>query len=362
MADPSIKATPSQILITMAAFVVVVAGMKAASGIIVPFLLAVFIAVISAPALAGLQRRGLPRWLALVVVLAAIIGIGTVLTGLVGNSLKEFTGNLPDYTARINGYKHAIESWIAGRDLPIGTGDLSGVVDASKAMQITADVFNSFRNVLTNAFLILLTVVFILFETASFPDKLRAIVDDPEHSLARFDKVIENVKRYLAIKTLASLATGLIVGLWLWAIGVQNVVLWAVLAFMLNYVPNIGSIIAAVPAVLLALVQLGVGGAVATAAGFLVANVVIGSLIEPRFMGRGLGLSTLVVFLSLIFWGWVLGLVGMFLSVPLTMTVKIVLDGRESTRWISTLLGPAGAVAKEPMTVPAAELADDGER
>ena len=116
--------------------------------------------------------------------------------------------------------------------------------------------------------------------------------------------------------------------------------LWGTLAFLLNYVPNIGSIIAAIPALLLALVQLGPGAVLWSAIGYLVVNNLVGNVIEPRFMGRGLGLSTLVVFLSLVFWGWVLGPVGMFLSVPLTMTLKIALDSSEETRWIAILLGP----------------------
>ena len=127
---------------------------------------------------------------------------------------------------------------------------------------------------------------------------------------------------------------------------------------MLNYVPNIGSIIAAVPTVLFALVQLGVGGALATAAVFAAVNVVIGSVLEPRFMGRGLGLSTLVVFVSLVFWGWVLGPVGMFLSVPLTMTVKIALGANERTRWLAVFLGSAHAVT--PAKPPEADSAADG--
>ena len=96
----------------------------------------------------------------------------------------------------------------------------------------------------------------------------------------------------------------------------------------------------AIPAVLLAFVQLGSGAPLWSLAGYLLVNGLVGNLIEPRFMGRGLGLSTLVVFLSLVFWGWVLGLVGMFLSVPLTMAVRIALDSRENTRWIAVLLGP----------------------
>jgi AI-2 transport protein TqsA len=160
--------------------------------------------------------------------------------------------------------------------------------------------------------------------------------------LARFDNFVGNVKHYMAIKTLISLATGTFVAILLAIIGVNYAILWGLLAFALNYVPNIGSIIAAVPAVLLAIVQLGVLKALVVAAGYVGINIIMGNFLEPRFMGRGLGLSTLVVFLSLLFWGWVLGPVGMLLSVPLTMTAKIALESRDDTRWIAVLLGPKG--------------------
>jgi predicted PurR-regulated permease PerM len=145
----------------------------------------------------------------------------------------------------------------------------------------------------------------------------------------------------MGIKTWTSMLTGVLVSLWLWLLGVDHAQLWGVMAFLLNYVPNIGSFIAAVPAVLLALVQLGPGSALLAALGYLVVNIIIGNVIEPRFMGKGLGLSTLVVFLSLVFWGWVLGPVGMLLSVPLTITVKLALDSKPETRWLGVLLGPA---------------------
>jgi predicted PurR-regulated permease PerM len=179
---------------------------------------------------------------------------------------------------------------------------------------------------------------------SSFPVKLRAILGSSDPSLANFDQVIGEVKHYLSLKTLTSLATGVAIAVWLAAMGVDYALLWGLLAFMLNFVPNIGSIIAAIPAVLLALIQLGLGSAVFAAIAFLVVNVVIGVVIEPRLMGYRMGLSTLVVFLSLIFWGWVLGPIGMLLSVPLTMTVKIVLQSNESTRWMAILLGSQGSV------------------
>jgi predicted PurR-regulated permease PerM len=293
----------------------------------------------------------------MVVVLLAVVTISFGITGLVGSSMTKFTSNLPEYTQRLNGYTQAAEDWLNGHGVPIGARDMRSLVDAGSVMKMAADVFNSFGGVLTNAFLIFLTVVFILFETASFAVKLNAVMDDPKDTLARVGNVTDNIKRYLAIKTMTSLLTGGVIGISLTVLGVENAVLWALLAFMLNYVPNIGSIIAAVPAVLFALVQLGVGGALATAAIFLVVNIVIGSVLEPRFMGRGLGLSTLVVFVSLVFWGWVLGPVGMFLSVPLTMTVKIALGAREDTRWIAVFLGSGYEAA--PSKPPAAESAVD---
>jgi predicted PurR-regulated permease PerM len=144
----------------------------------------------------------------------------------------------------------------------------------------------------------------------------------------------------MSMKTIISLVTGLFIGFALWFIGVDYPVLWGVLAFMLNFVPNIGSIIAAVPAVLLTVVQLGVTPALMVASVYIAVNIIVGSIIEPKYMGKGLGLSTLVVFVSLVFWGWVLGPVGMLLSVPLTITVKLALDSKPETKWLGHLLGP----------------------
>jgi len=224
------------------------------------------------------------------------------------------------------------------------TGDLN----PGQAMDLVAGLLAGLGGVLGNAFLILLTVVFMLFEAVHLPDKLRRMSPDPETSLRRLAAITDGVKRYLGIKTAVSLATGTVIAVWLAVLGVDYPLLWGLLAFLFNYVPNIGSIIAAVPAILLAGIQLGFGPALASIAGYLVVNVVVGNMVEPRFMGRGVGLSTLVVFLSLVFWGWVLGPVGMLLSVPLTMVAKIVLESRETTRPIAVLLGANADVAPAP--------------
>lgn len=330
----------SQIMITIAAFIIVVAGMRASVVILVPFLLAAFIAIVSAPLLFWLQRRGLPTWLALIIVILGVLLIGFLISGLVGSSVKAFSKDLPVYDAKLRQQSATIINWLEKHGVDTSNLSLTEIFNPGAAMKLVGSFLSSLGNVLTNGFLILMTVIFMLLEASSFPAKLRRILGGSEVSLSRFDAFLNNVKHYMAIKTLISLATGVLVTVWLVIIGLSYPLLWGLIAFALNYVPNFGSIIAAVPAVLLAIIQLGLLKAVLVAVGYVVINMIMGNFVEPRFMGRGLGLSPLVVFLSLLFWGWVLGPVGMLLSVPLTITAKIALDSREDTRWVAVMLGP----------------------
>jgi predicted PurR-regulated permease PerM len=176
-------------------------------------------------------------------------------------------------------------------------------------------------------------------EIGSFSVKAKAILIGSDKSISYFSTILQNIRHYLGIKTLICLLTGILIYMALLIIGVDYPLLWALIAGLMNYIPNIGSIIAAVPAVLFALIQLGLGGAVWTLGSFMLVNNVLGNFVEPRIMGKGLGLSTLVVFLSLIFWGFIFGTVGMFLSVPFTMTIKIILEQNEKTKWLAIILG-----------------------
>lgn len=328
-------------LLTAASFVVVVAGMKSASSLIVPFLLAIFISIICMPLLLLLRRKGVPGWFSVLVILVGVLVVGGLLVTLMGTSLGDFSKNLPTYQEQLTEKSSVLFGWLKGHGIDISGDMIKENFNPSAVMKLAANTFSELSAALTNGFMILLIVIFILLEITDFPAKINAAVKDPAKSLSGLEKIGVSVNRYLEIKTIFSLATGVCVGIWLWVLGVDYPLLWGVFAFILNYVPNIGSIIAAIPAVLLAIIQFGIGHAVLVVVGYVVVNVVFGNLLEPRFMGRGLGLSTLVVLLSLIFWGWVLGPVGMLLSVPLTMILKIVMEGREDTRWISILIGGA---------------------
>jgi len=327
------------VLLTLAGCVVVVAGMKAASSILVPFFLAVFIAVLCTPPLFWLRSKGVPKVLALILILAAILAVESLLGVLVGTSLNNFVNSLPQYQERLTTNLSPLLNWLAKKGIDLPKGGIGAAIHPESVMRLAGNLLSALSNVLANAFLILLTVVFILLEAADFPKKLKAVLKKPEGSLKAIERFSRSANRYVVIKTLLGVAVGLAIWLWLVILGVDYPILWGTLAFLLYYVPNIGSILATIPATLLALVQLGVGSAILTAVGLVVIYNILGNIVEPKVMGRGLSLSPLVVFMSLVFWGWVLGPVGMVLSVPLTSLVKIGLESSGETRGLAIMLG-----------------------
>ena len=326
-------------LLVLASFIIVVAGMKAASSILVPFFLAVFIAVLCTPPLFWLQGKGVPKVLALILILAAILAVGSLLGVLVGTSLNNFVGSLPQYQERLTTHLSPLLNWFAAKGLELPKGGIGATIHPESAMRLAGNLLSALSNVLADAFLILLTVVFILLEAADFPKKLKAALKKPDGSLTTIERFSRSANRYVVIKTLLSVAVGLGIWIWLVILGVDYPILWGTLAFLLNFIPNIGSILATILPTLLALVQLGIGSAFLTAFGLLVIHNILGNIVEPKLMGRGLGLSPLVVFVSLVFWGWVLGPVGMVLSVPLTSLVKIGLESSQETRGLAIMLG-----------------------
>src|SRR5208283_2781875 len=317
------------VVLILAGFIIVVAGMKAASSILVPFFLAVFIAVICTPPLFWLQRKGVPKVFALVLILVTILFVGVLFGALIGPPLDHFLRSLPGYQERLSTHVGTLISWLHEKGVNIPADEVPRAFNPGWVMSLAGGIFSALSGVLTNAFLILLAVTFILLEAADLPKKLHVVLKNPERAVSTIERFSQGAKRYMVIKTLLSATVGLVIWLWLLILGVDYPVLWGTLSFLLNFVPNIGAILAALPVALLALVQLGVRSALLTLLGFAVVHIVVGNIIEPRLTGKGLSLSTLVVFLSLVFWGWVLGPIGMILSVPMTSLVTIALESYE---------------------------------
>jgi predicted PurR-regulated permease PerM len=257
--------------------------------------------------------------------------------------VQQLSERAPEYQQR---FTAQVEALLAGaEDLPLGI-DVAGIVNKispDTSLSLASTILSSVTDLFSNAFLIMLMMILMLLEIPSFVTK----IDHMGGSQGTWLSIAKSVRGYLGIKTLTSLATGVLVAIMLTVMGVDFAILWGLLAFLLNYIPNIGSILAAVPAVLLALLLDGLTAALLVTVGYVLINGIIGNVVEPRIMGQGLGLSTVVVFLSLILWGWLLGAVGMLLSIPITTTLKIVLETNESTRPLALLLSSGTARARE---------------
>ena len=329
-----------RVLLAFAGVVIVTAGMRAAEPVLVPFLLSIFIATIAATPTFWMQQRGVPTPIALLIVIAFLVVGGFGIGAIVSSTAGEFTQQIPFYETRLRELGDEGLALLEDRGIEVSRDLVMGQFDPGFAMRMVGVTMSGLTGALSNFFLILLTVIFILLEASSFPRKLGEILHDPDGSMPRFGAFVDTINGYIGIKTATSLGTGCLVYVANLLFGVDFAILWGLLAFLLNYIPNIGSIVAAIPAVLLASVQLGVTEAALLGAAYFAINTLVGSVIEPRFMGKGLGLSTLVVWLSLVFWGWALGPVGMLLSVPLTVTLRIALENRPDTHWIAVLLGP----------------------
>lgn len=332
------KSPTSKAMLVMAAVVIVLAGIKAASVIVIPLLLSAFIAIAVSPLINWSARYKVPRWLSISLVILLMVVIGFMLAGLITQSLAEFRQNMPVYKEQLTGEFAWIIDKLGAFNIHINQDLIREHLNPGVALSVATNFITGMGTVLSNVFLILLTVLFMLFEADSMPRRAHVALADPEMKLPHIDRFLSSVNQYLVIKMLVSLGTGVFIGVWLYLLGIDHYMLWAVLSFMLNFIPNIGSIIAAIPAIFMAFIEFGFAKAGLAGLGFVIVNTVMGNFIEPRFLGKGLGLSTLVVFLSLIFWGWLLGSVGMLLSVPLTMVVKIAMESRDETRWLALLL------------------------
>lgn len=333
----------TNVLLGIASVIVIVAGLKSASSLFVPFLLAGFIGLLCAPALFWLRDRGLPNAIALVVVLIGLFSIGAVFGGLMSSTINEFTRLLPSYQERFGSVVASLVATLGSYGIDFGTNpDEANPFDPQTALGIVGGLAGNLGSLLNNAFLLFLTVCFILLEASSFPLKVREAFGDSPEIENQMTEIGESIRRYLGIKTLTSMLTGFLAYTALMFLGVQFAPLWGLIAFLLNFVPAIGSVMAAIPAVALALVDNSLQTAILVAMTYIGINISVGNFLEPRVMGDGMGLSPLIVVTSLVFWGWILGPVGMVLAVPLTVILRISLGSQPQTQWVAVLLGPAG--------------------
>ncbi|MEM9301924.1 MAG: AI-2E family transporter [Pseudomonadota bacterium] len=352
MAQPSVRDS----LLMAASLIIIFSAMKAASAIVLPFLLAGFLALLAAAPMGWMTARGVPTWIALPTAVLMLLGAVSLFLVLIAGNSGAFAERFPFYQSQLLQQVGQVQTWLGGWGIDTSDYDVRELLEPGAAVAFVGGAFNQARKLLTNGLLILLTVIFMLLEVSALPDRIRRLSTSPLDTELRATRFVQAIRHYLVIKFGISVITGILAWFLCWIFGVDFPLLWGVVAFALNFIPTIGSIIAAIPPVLLALVELGFFPALGVAGGFAAINVFMGSGIEPRLMGEQLGLSTLVVFLSLVFWGWMFGPIGALLSVPLTISGKFALESDPATARYAVLLDSG----KPPPTVkmPTARLPD----
>ncbi|MGB5170454.1 MAG: AI-2E family transporter, partial [Eudoraea sp.] len=298
-----------------------------------------FISIICAKPIKYLQTKKVPQSLAILIVFITLTAVFIGFGEIIANSVSSFSQNATQYEKSLEDFGTTMITFVNDLGFNLSVDKVEDALQPSRVMTLTAGILGELGGFMGNGITIFFLSLFLLFELDEIDIKSKAILKNSSNSFQYFSVIGQSIRDYLSIKTLTSLMTGVLIWLALLFIGVDYAILWALIAFLLNFIPNVGSIIAAVPAVMFALIQLGIPGALGTTIVFVVVNLLIGNVVEPKLMGKGMGLSTFIVFISLMFWGFVLGTVGMFLSVPLTMAIKIMLQQNPRTRWIAIILG-----------------------
>ena len=322
-----------------AALVIILWGLEAASAIINPLLLAAFFAIASATPLNWMQRHRVPGPVAVMILFLAVAVAFFLLFHALRGAVESMAAQAPAYQEQLSLVfaqvrEYLIEMGVPPEALP-ETIPLPGVGTLTEAATAVAGGIGQFT---AATFLVLLAFMFLLLEESTLPGKLAVAFPGHRRGRVRLRRFLQAVDRYIFIKSATSTLTGVLIGTGLWLIGVDFPVLWGILAGLLNFIPTVGSFIAAFPAVGIALLGGGLLEALLTVLLSVAVNIAIGSVTEPRLMGRTLGLSPLVVLISLMGWGAIFGPIGMLLSIPLTMIAKLALEAQPETRWIAVLL------------------------
>ena len=323
-----------------AGIVIVVAGLRAAQGILAPLALAVFAAAVSLPAMFWLKRRGAPTALAILLVVLLDALLLSFVGWVIAQTINELRVELPTYLERAQTLELQLRDQLRARGVNITTSLYATLVEPEQLVGNVTMAARSISSVLALFMLILLYVVFVLAESTKLPNKVRVALGPRAAALSAGTDVLTHVQRYLVLKSLISLATGSLVSVSAAWLGVDFALFWGLLAFLLNYIPTIGSFVAAVPGIMVALLQLGPGPAFVFAMAYLVINTIIGSIIDPIVTGQQLRLAPIVVLVSLVFWGWTWGPIGAFLSVPLTITLRMVMERVPALQPYAALMGP----------------------
>jgi predicted PurR-regulated permease PerM len=348
-------------LVTIAAAVIILAGMKAAAGVVASLMLAGMLTIALAPLQMWLMKKRWPSWLALLTtILAGILILASLILVLIA-SLAQLADALPTYTDEIDGLTRDVTKLLSDYDVDVDTilSELS--INTSRIVEMGASLVTSLLGALTDTGLVIVIIAFMLFEALELPRKIEVVRPYMgEERLSRWTRSLTHTRQYLVLTAGMGAATGALNAIFLLFLGVDFAILWGIVAFLLSFIPNIGFILALIPPTLLALLEFGWQRALIVVIGYIVINGFFDNVLKPRMMGEGLDLSALLVFVSLIFWGFILGPLGAILAIPLTVLVKeLLIESDRELSWVGVLMGTAAGAEAEVAQLEAVRTGDE---
>jgi len=335
--SPTLRSA-SKVMLILACFVVVAFGMREAADIITPILLAFILSILFVPFQRWLLDRGVPSWLALIIVLLVILLVFSVLVSLMVVSITQLINRIPEYEASLQAMISDAE--ILMQALPFEVGDFLNLelIDASQILNFAGGLLGGVADAFSNWFVVVLLVAFMLIDFAVLPRKLNAMFKDGAQIKVISD-LMSSIRRYVSITTLTGLLTGLANTLLLAFLGVDFAILWGIFGFLMNYIPNLGILLSIIPPAILALLEFGWQKALIVVIGFWLTNTIVENILKPRVIGQDLNISPLFTLISLVLWSFILGPVGTILAVPLTLiATKLLLENSYETRWLAVLM------------------------
>lgn len=343
-------------LLFCASFIVIIAGMRAASSFLSPLLLSLFLAALLYPAYKWLLSRGIPTWLAVTLMVTGVTLVGLGVIALLWLSIEQLRSNLFLYTARLVAQRIRFETWLAalGYDIP----NMLSLEFFNRQVMVTwgARALANLGTLLVTGVFVLVATIFLLLQATYLSDRLRRELGPDSLLHTQAVVVAQRVARYFSIRVRVNLIVAVGITVWLYILDVDLAVLWGLLAFFLSFVIYVGLGVAAIPPVLLALAESGPLYAVLVIAGVVIINLTVENVLAPSMMGQGLNLAPVVVMASIVFWSWVLGPLGLILAIPLTVIVVMILASYAETHWLVAVLTMDSMPSVEPMSRRAAPV------
>lgn len=328
-----------RVMLSLASAIIIIAGLKAAQAMILPILLAVFMAIVSYPVTKLFMKMRFPRAISVVLTIfidcGFIVGLAFLINYLAGDLKRTIL--LKYHPMFVEKYAE-LASWFRSHNMENMLDGIKEVNNPDNIMALSGQVFGAAATFLSVMVLVLILMTFFLSETQVYKRNLDLIRTEEGPNFQKVVRAAADIQRYLWIKTIISLSTGILSWLLCYLVGVDFPLLWGIVAFALNFIPTIGSIVAAIPPVLLALLVINPAAALVVALGYLGINMTLGNFLEPMLLGRQFGIATAVVLLSVLFWGWIWGPIGMLLAVPLTMIIKLALENSRDLQWVAMLI------------------------